>query len=114
MEVPYQAAYIAARFFFTRAEFLTDVPFDPYLPWVFMEEEIALSIRAWTHGWSIYAPRFNYIAHQYRPGRIRCESLVDDWSLMIRYILTTCSYIHIRRLYYLELSHIIPLSLVDV
>ena len=68
LQVPYQAAYIAAGFFFTRAEFLTDVPFDPYLPWVFMGEEIALSIRAWTHGWSIYAPRFNYIAHQYRPG----------------------------------------------
>ena len=69
-EAPSQIAYIAAGFFFTRAEFLIDIPFDPYLPWCFMGEEIALSLRAWTHGWDIYAPRKNYIAHQYRPGRM--------------------------------------------
>lgn len=67
---PTQIAYIAAGFFFARAEFLTDVPFDPFLPWCFMGEEIALSLRAWTHGWDIYAPRKNLIAHQYRPGRM--------------------------------------------
>jgi Glycosyltransferase (GlcNAc) len=27
-------------------------------------------MRAWTHGWDIYAPRKNLIAHQYRPGRM--------------------------------------------
>jgi [Skp1-protein]-hydroxyproline N-acetylglucosaminyltransferase len=69
-EAPTQIAFIAAGFFFTRAEFLTEVPFDPYLPWCFMGEEIALSLRAWTHGWGIYAPRKNLIAHQYRPGRM--------------------------------------------
>ncbi|KAL7465188.1 hypothetical protein ACHAXS_005520 [Conticribra weissflogii] len=67
---PSQIAYIAAGFFFARAEFLVDVPFDPFLPWCFMGEEIALSLRAWTHGWDIYAPRKNWIAHQYRPGRM--------------------------------------------
>jgi hypothetical protein len=36
-----------------RSEFLIDVPFDPYLPWIFMGEEIALSLHAWTHGWDI-------------------------------------------------------------
>jgi len=69
-EHPTQIAYIAAGFFFARAEFLIDVPFDPYLPWCFMGEEIALSLRAWTNGWDIYAPRKNLIAHQYRPGRM--------------------------------------------
>eukprot|EP00571_Detonula_confervacea_P010845 CAMPEP_0172301520 /NCGR_PEP_ID=MMETSP1058-20130122/3389_1 /TAXON_ID=83371 /ORGANISM="Detonula confervacea, Strain CCMP 353" /LENGTH=694 /DNA_ID=CAMNT_0013011663 /DNA_START=50 /DNA_END=2134 /DNA_ORIENTATION=+ len=69
-DAPSQIAYIAAGFFFARAEFLIDVPFDPYLPWCFMGEEIALSLRAWTHGWDIYAPRKNLIAHQYRPGRM--------------------------------------------
>lgn len=69
-EAPSQIAFIAAGFFFARAEFLVDVPFDPYLPWCFMGEEIALSLRAWTHGWNIYAPRTNLIAHQYRPGRM--------------------------------------------
>merc|ERR1711915_471878 len=33
---PSQIAFIAAGFFFTRAEFLKEVPFDPYLPWCFM------------------------------------------------------------------------------
>ena len=35
-----------------------------------MGEEIALSSRAWTSGWDIYAPRENLIAHQYRPGKM--------------------------------------------
>ena len=32
---PTQIAFIAAGFFFARAEFLRDVPFDPLLPWCF-------------------------------------------------------------------------------
>jgi len=67
---PTQIPYIAAGFFFATAEFLVDIPFDPFMPWCFMGEEIALSSRAWTHGWDIYAPRKNLIAHQYRPGRM--------------------------------------------
>ena len=70
MPGPTQVAFIAAGFFFARAEFLIDVPFDPFVPWCFMGEEIALSMRAWTQGWNIYAPRQNLIAHQYRPGRL--------------------------------------------
>ena len=69
-EFPTQIPYIAAGFFFAHSHFLRDVPFDPYAPWCFMGEEIALSMRAWTHGWNIYAPRKNVIAHQYRPGRL--------------------------------------------
>jgi hypothetical protein len=69
-ERPTQIAFIAAGFFFAHATFLQDVPFDPYVPWCFMGEEIALSARAWTHGWNIYAPRKSLIAHQYRPGRL--------------------------------------------
>ena len=69
-EHPTQIPFIAAGFFFTPSYFLADVPFDPYMPWCFMGEEIMLSMRAWTHGWDIYAPRKNWIAHQYRPGRM--------------------------------------------
>ncbi|KAL3776917.1 hypothetical protein ACHAWO_004156 [Cyclotella atomus] len=69
-EHPTQIPFIAAGFFFTPALFLVDVPFDPYMPWCFMGEEIMLSMRSWTHGWDIYAPRKNWIAHQYRPGRM--------------------------------------------
>ncbi|KAG7351805.1 glycosyltransferase GlcNAc [Nitzschia inconspicua] len=69
-ERPTQIAFIAAGFFFAHSSFLQDVPFDPYVPWCFMGEEIALSVRAWTNGWNIYAPRKSLIAHQYRPGRL--------------------------------------------
>jgi hypothetical protein len=62
-----EMAFVGAGFFIAIADFLVDVPFDPFLPWMFMGEEIALSIRAWTHGWNIYAPRKNLIGHQYRP-----------------------------------------------
>lgn len=67
---PTQIAFIAAGFFFAHSQFLVDVPFDPFMPWLFMGEEIALSVRAWTSGWDIYAPRKNLISHQYRPGRM--------------------------------------------
>jgi len=67
---PTEIPFIAAGFFFAHARFLVDIPFDPYMPWLFMGEEIALSMRAYTHGWIIYAPRKNLIAHQYRPGRM--------------------------------------------
>jgi hypothetical protein len=69
-DAPTQIPFVAAGFFFAPARFLLDVPFDPYLPWCFMGEEIMLSMRAWTHGWDIFAPRKNWIAHQYRPGRM--------------------------------------------
>jgi len=58
-KAPTQIPFIAAGFFFAHASFLVDVPFDPYAPWCFMGEEIALSLRAWTSGWNIYAPRKN-------------------------------------------------------
>ena len=67
---PTQIPFMAAGFFFARAEFLRDIPFDPYMLWLFMGEEIALSARSWTHGWAMYAPRKNWIVHQYRPGRM--------------------------------------------
>ena len=69
---PTQMAFVGAGFFFARAELLVDVPFDPFLAFMFMGEEIALSIRSWTHGWNIYAPRLNLIGHQYRPVRTSC------------------------------------------
>lgn len=68
--LPTQIPFVAAGFFFTPSRWLVDVPFDPYMPWCFMGEEIMLSIRTWTAGWDIYAPRKNWIAHQYRPGRM--------------------------------------------
>jgi len=67
---PKQSPFIGAGLVFAHGDFLKDVPFDPYLPWTFMGEEILLSMRAWTHGWNIYSPRKNLIIHQYRPAKL--------------------------------------------
>jgi len=43
--VPKYAPFVAAGFFFGYAQFLHEVPFDPFLPWIFMGEEISMSAR---------------------------------------------------------------------
>ena len=62
---PLFAPFVAAGFFFCRSEFLKDVPFDPFLPWIFMGEEILLSARLFTSGWDIFSPTHDVIGHQY-------------------------------------------------
>ena len=78
--MPY-APFVAAGFFVAPARFLAEVPFDPFLPWVFMGEEISLSTRLWTHGWDIFAPPTNVVAHEYRPGRL---GLPKFWETVAR------------------------------
>mmetsp|Transcript_25056 Transcript_25056/g.52877 ORF Transcript_25056/g.52877 Transcript_25056/m.52877 type:complete len:198 (-) Transcript_25056:91-684(-) len=65
---PTQVPFLGAGLVVAHADFLRDVPYDPYLPWTFMGEELLLSMRAWTHGWNIYAPRKNLVVHHYRTG----------------------------------------------
>eukprot|EP00638_Chattonella_subsalsa_P001786 CAMPEP_0117744186 /NCGR_PEP_ID=MMETSP0947-20121206/6602_1 /TAXON_ID=44440 /ORGANISM="Chattonella subsalsa, Strain CCMP2191" /LENGTH=507 /DNA_ID=CAMNT_0005561073 /DNA_START=162 /DNA_END=1685 /DNA_ORIENTATION=- len=62
---PRYAPFIAAGFFFTHSSFLAEVPFDPLMPWIFMGEEILLSLRAWTNGWDIFSPNKNTVTHYY-------------------------------------------------
>lgn len=65
-----RAAFIAAGFFFTHGSAFVKIPFDPYLPYIFMGEEIAMSSRFWTHGFDIYAPMASQLKHAY----VRAES----------------------------------------
>ena len=51
---PFRTPYVAAGLMFGNSAFLKDVPFDPYLPYLFQGEEILLATRFWTHGWNIY------------------------------------------------------------
>ena len=81
---PSQTPFMGAGLFFTTAEFLVDVPFDPYLPWLFMGEEAALSVRAWTAGWDMYAPRRSLVGHQYRPARYGNPHYWDIWGKFYR------------------------------
>ena len=43
----------------------TQVPFDPFLPWIFMGEEISMSARLWTAGYDIFSPTINVLNHYY-------------------------------------------------
>jgi len=63
--VPRFAPYIGAGFVFASAHFVKEVPFDPYLPFVFMGEELDFSARAWTAGWDIFCPPRSVVAHAY-------------------------------------------------
>ena len=54
--VPRFAPYIGAGFVFAHARFVKEVPFDPYLPFIFMGEELNFGARAFTHGWDIFCP----------------------------------------------------------
>lgn len=62
---PLYAPFVAAGFFFTYADFLYEVPFDPFLPWIFMGEEISMSARLWTAGYDIFSPTINVLNHYY-------------------------------------------------
>jgi len=67
-EIPAVAKYapfVAAGFFFSPASFLHEVPFDPFLPWIFMGEEISMSARLWTSGYDIFSPTVNVLNHYY-------------------------------------------------
>eukprot|EP00928_Gymnodinium_smaydae_P003726 TRINITY_DN11317_c0_g3_i1.p1 TRINITY_DN11317_c0_g3~~TRINITY_DN11317_c0_g3_i1.p1 ORF type:complete len:691 (-),score=85.35 TRINITY_DN11317_c0_g3_i1:29-2101(-) len=62
---PRQSAFVAAGFFIAHSSILQNVPFDPFLPFLFMGEEIALSFRFWTSGYDIYAPTDVIVNHDY-------------------------------------------------
>ena len=64
-DVPVYAPFVAAGFFFGPADFLHEVPFDPFLPWIFMGEEISMSARLWTSGYDIFSPTVNVLNHYY-------------------------------------------------
>jgi hypothetical protein len=64
-EIPRHSLYIAAGFFATHATYLREVPYDPYLPYIFMGEELIMSVRAWTGGFDIYGPTEDICKHMY-------------------------------------------------
>ena len=62
---PFRTPYVAAGLLFGKSEFLNDIPFDPYLPYLFQGEEILLATRFWTHGWDIYNLPYPIAVHNY-------------------------------------------------
>jgi len=62
---PKETKYISAGFLFAPYEFLLDVPFDPYLPYLFQGEEPLIAMRLSTRGWKIYNPTHCVATHYY-------------------------------------------------
>ena len=62
---PKYSPFVAGGFFFAQAQLLSEVPFDPLLPWIFMGEEISLSARLWTSGYDFFSPTVNVLNHYY-------------------------------------------------
>jgi len=59
------SCFIAAGFFFGGGQLVDEVPFDPFMPWVFMGEELAFTIRFWTSGFDIHRPAADVVRHEY-------------------------------------------------
>ena len=60
-----QTPHIAAGMFFCEGKCLSDVPYDPNLPNLFVGEEILHSARVWTAGYDIYSPTEVTVYHLY-------------------------------------------------
>jgi|UPI000581A66B [Skp1-protein]-hydroxyproline N-acetylglucosaminyltransferase len=65
LEYPAFAPFTAAGYFVAHSNFLREVPFDPFLPWIFMGEEIIMSTRLWTAGYDIFSPSRSVVGHMY-------------------------------------------------
>ncbi len=61
--LPCFAPFTAAGYFVAHSDFLREVPFDPFLPWIFMGEEIIMSSRLWTAGYDIFGPNQAVVGH---------------------------------------------------
>lgn len=65
LEVPRFAPFVAAGYLVAHSDILREVPFDPFLPYIFMGEEILLSARLWTSGYDIFSPIHSLLGHHY-------------------------------------------------
>ena len=86
-KTPRYAPFVAAGFFFAEGSFLKDVPFDPFLPWIFMGEEISMSARLWTAGYDIFSPTTNVLNHYY----VR-RHYPKFWESVNRLVIFFCNY----------------------
>lgn len=62
---PFMIPFLGANLMALPLQALIDVPFDPYLNYLFFGEEILYSVRLWTHGYNMYAPVEPFCTHHY-------------------------------------------------
>lgn len=63
---PWLSTHWAAGFSFSRGEFIKEVPYDLYTPFLFFGEELDITIRGYTHGWNFYGPTITLGFHNYK------------------------------------------------
>jgi hypothetical protein len=77
--LPIPTRFFSAHFVFTSGQFIKDVPYDPNL--YFHGEEISMAVRAYTHGYDLFAPNQIICWHEYtRKGRIRHWDENQKWE----------------------------------
>lgn len=65
---PLPVAFVGAGFLCFPGHALVEVPFDPYLAFLFFGEEILFCARLWTSGYNFYAPSRSFLVHHYERG----------------------------------------------
>jgi hypothetical protein len=64
-DFPIVIPHIAAGMLFVRSNFLKTSSYDPWLTYVYEGEEVLLSARLWTSGYTLIAPKSNVCVHLY-------------------------------------------------
>jgi len=65
---PQMEPYWAAGFSFSRGHFVVNVPYDQYLPMIFLGEEMSIGLRGFTYGYDMYANEKSICFHSYAIG----------------------------------------------
>ena len=68
-ERPVKRYVCICNFVFASSDIIKEVPYDPHVYW--FGEEITYSVRAWTHGWDIFAPNDTSVYHWYNTKRTK-------------------------------------------
>lgn len=67
LSVPHPTHTLLAGYIFSTGNFVDEIPYDERIS--FMGEELCLAIRAYTRGWSLYAPNKMLLWHYYKRKR---------------------------------------------
>lgn len=78
--VPMLQPYWAAGMSFSRGHFITRVPYDCCLPFLFQGEEVSIGIRGFTFGYDFYAPHTSVIFHEYAVNSKRRKGVHAFWE----------------------------------
>lgn len=82
---PIKSVFWAAGFSFSSSEIIKQVPYDPYLEYLFFGEEISMIVRLFTNGWEFYSPPQSLIFHlwtrSYR-STFQSHATIDEFKLL--------------------------------